>query len=201
MLNATGKVVHNDLLVTLCLIPLLLTPSAASSAWSASSRGFPASSPRGAAYGWPIRAAMLIVGVAYLCVGLQKLRFSGLEWVTSDNLRYLLWASSDAQASPNAAALFIADRGWIAHLLAAGTLIVEIGFISCLRFPRLRWVFVPGVISLHLGIWLAMDLNYGPQAFAVALIFINWPAAVDAARLRLRGPPLLRPSATEGRQA
>ncbi len=34
MLNATGKVVHNDLVVTLCLLPLLVAPSAAARAWS-----------------------------------------------------------------------------------------------------------------------------------------------------------------------
>ena len=140
----------------------------------------------GVAYGWPIRTAMIVVGLAYLFVGLQKLRYSGLGWATTDNLRYVLWSSSDSQAEPNAIALFVADRDWLVHLFAASTLVVEVGFILCLPFARLRWLLVPAVVGLHLGIWLAMGLDYVPQALAVVIIFVDW--AVLADRLRRRGP-------------
>ena len=33
MLNSTGKIVHNEVLLMLCLIPLLAAPRAASAAW------------------------------------------------------------------------------------------------------------------------------------------------------------------------
>ncbi len=94
---------------------------------------------------------MVIIGLAYLFVGLQKLRYSGLDWVTSDNLRYVLWASSDAQADPNGLALLVADHALLAHLFAAATLVVEVGFILCLPFARLRWLLVPAAIGLHVG--------------------------------------------------
>ena len=77
---------------------------------------------------------MVIVGLAYLFVGLQKLRYSGSTGSRADNLRYVLWASSDAQAEPNALALFVADHDWLAHLFAATTIVVEVGFILCLPF-------------------------------------------------------------------
>lgn len=185
MLNATGKIVHNDVVVILCLLPLLATPTAASRVWvlrtprAGRRPGVADERLEGVSFGWPIRTSMVIVGLAYLFVGLQKLRYSGLDWVTTDNLRNVLWASSDSHADPNALALFVADRSWLAHLFAAGTLLVEIGFILCLPFARLRWFFVPAAVGLHLGIWLAMGLDYIPQALAVVIIFVNWAVFAD----------------------
>jgi hypothetical protein len=185
MLNGTGKIVHNDVVLTLCLLPLLVAPAAASRCWSVRRRPAPAERV-GVAYGWPIRTAMAIVAIAYLFAGVQKLRYSGIDWVTSDNLRFVLWASSDSQASPNSLALFVADHAWIYHALAASTIVVEVGFILCLPFSRLRWFFVPAAIGLHLGIWAAMGLDYLPQAWTVLVVFVNWAALMDMARRRAR---------------
>jgi hypothetical protein len=190
MMNATGKIIHNDLVLTLCLLPLVATPRNASRAW-APRIGNRAREPlrgrrlSGAAYGWPIRTAMIIIALAYLFVGLQKLRYSGLDWITTDNLRFVLYASSDAQASPNQLALFVADHAWLAHLFAAVTMVTEIGFVLCLPFARLRWLFVPGVVGLHLGIGLSMGLDYSAQALAVIIVFVNWVAITGWASERL----------------
>jgi hypothetical protein len=197
MLNATGKVIHNDVLLTLCLLPLVATPRAASRAWTLPVPGAAPSTTRSTglvreAYGWPIRTAMVVVALAYLFVGLQKLRYSGLDWIASDNLRWVLYASSDNQADPNQLALFVADRAWLAHLLAAGTIALEVGFILCLPLAKLRWLFVPGAVSLHLGIMLAMGLDYSAQALTVIIVFVNWVALTEGvtawATIRRRDP-------------
>jgi hypothetical protein len=189
MLNATGKIVHNDVLLLLCMVPLVASPRAAAAAWSlrVGRRSAPGGRPpqSGEAYGWPLRTAMVVVALAYFFVGFQKLRFSGIDWVTSDNLRWVLYASSDSQSEPNQLALFIADRAWMAHLLAAGTIFLELFFPLALVWPRLRWLFVPGVVSLHLGIWLMMGLDYSAQALTVIIVFVNWPLVVDWLRRRL----------------
>jgi hypothetical protein len=190
MVNATGKVVHNDVLAILCVVPLLAAPRASTEAWSVRrGRERPPDRRTGRAYGWPIRTAMIVVGLAYLIVGLQKLRYSGLDWVTTDNLRFVLWASSDAQTSSNALALFVADRDWLAHAFAAMTILVEVGFILCLPFARLRWLLVPAVVGLHLGIWLAMGLDYLPQALTVVIVFVNWAALADRVAATRRTAP------------
>jgi len=195
MLNAAGKVIHNDVVLMLCLLPLLATPRTASRAWAlrlpGGDRQARVTRPRlsGPAYGWPIRVAMIVVALAYLFVGFQKLRYSGLDWVTTDNLRWVLYASSDAQSEPNQLALFVADRAWLAHLLAAGTIALEVGFVWCLPFERLRWLFVPGVVGLHLGIGLAMGLDYSAQALAVVLVFVNWVVVIESIRSRFVASP------------
>lgn len=193
MLNATGKIVHNEVLLVLCLLPLLATPRTSCRAWAlrmprrrrgAREEPAPPEKRPGVAYGWPIRLAMVIVGLAYLIAGLQKLRYSGLDWVTSDNLRYVLWSASDSQAEPNQLGLFVADRAALAHLLAGASLALELGFIVCLPVPRLRWILIPSVVGLHVGIRLMMGLDYSAQWLTVVIVFVDWPFVVDRLRSR-----------------
>jgi len=180
MLTSTGKVVHNDLVLLLCLVPLLTAPCA--DAWSVDAlRAGGAAAGRSRLCGWPLRTAAIVVAGAYFFAGLAKLVNSGPAWVTSDNLRWALYASGDS-----ALATFVADRPWLSHALAAGTLLLELGFPLVLVWPRLARLFVPGAVALHLGIWLAMGLDYSAQAATAVVVFTNWPAAAAALRARPR---------------
>jgi hypothetical protein len=211
MTSSLGKVVHNDVLLLLCLVPLL--PAPAGAAWSLDARRradppggqqapprtppgrpdppggqqAPPRTPPGVAYGWPVRTAMVVVAGAYVFTGLAKLLHAGPAWVTSGNLRWVLYASSDQQPAPNPYALFVADRPVLAHLLAAATLVVELGFPLVLWRPRLVWLFLPAVLALHAGIGLAMHLDYSAMAATAVIVLVDWPALT--ARLRPAAAP------------
>jgi hypothetical protein len=189
MTSSLGKTVHNDVLLLLSLLPLV--PSAAGAAWSLDARRG-GSVPAAARFGWPVRTAMVVVAGAYFFSGFAKLLHAGPAWVTSGNLRWVLYASSDAQGHANQIALFVADRPWLAHLLAAGTLATELCFPLVLWRPRLRWVLVPAVLALHAGIWAGMRLNYWPMAATVLIVLVDWPALLA----RLRGSH--RPGGSHG---
>ena len=188
MTSSLGKVVHNDVLLLLCLVPLLPAPVGAAWSLDARRRGGPggASGP-GGAFGWPVRTAMVVVAGAYLFSGLAKLFHAGPAWVSSDNLRWVLYASSDQQAAPNPFALLVADRPVLAHLVAAATLAVELGFPLVLWRPRLAWLFIPAVVAMHAGIGLAMHLDYSAMAATVLIVMVDWPALAGRLR-RSRGP-------------
>jgi vitamin K-dependent gamma-carboxylase-like protein len=177
MTSSLGKVVHNDVLLLLCLVPLL--PAPAGAAWSLDARRRRGAADRGAASGWPVRTAMVVVAGAYFFSGLAKLLHAGPAWVASDNLRWVLYASSDQQPAPNPFALFVADRPVLAHLVAAATLAVELGFPLVLWRPRLAWLFVPAVVAMHAGIGLAMRLDYSTMAATVLVVLVDWPALAD----------------------
>jgi hypothetical protein len=176
MTSSLGKVVHNDVLLLLSLVPLL--PSPAGAAWSLDARLRPVP-VRGGAYGWPVRTAMVVVAGAYFFSGLGKLFHAGPAWVTSGNLRWVLYAASDTQPDPNPFALFVADRPVLAHLIAAATLVVELGFPLVLWRPRLAWVFVPAAVAMHAGIGLAMHLDYSAMAATALIVLVDWPALAD----------------------
>jgi hypothetical protein len=130
---------------------------------------------------------MVVVAGAYFFTGLAKLLHAGPAWVTSGNLRWVLYASSDQQPAPNPYALFVADRPVLAHLLAAATLVVELGFPLVLWRPRLAWPFLPAVLALHAGIGLAMHLDYSAMAATAVIVLVDWPALT--ARLRPAAAP------------
>jgi hypothetical protein len=210
MVNSSGRVIVGDAMPTLCLLLLVAGVGAAGEKWSlrgplrrafGALRRRPAQtspcasrrSPVGERYGWPVRTAMVAIALGYFFAGFQKWRYSGLPWVTSDNLRWILYASSDSQAHPNGVALFIADRPTLTHLFAAGSLLLETCFPLILFIPRLRWLLVPGAVAMHTGIRLALGLDYSAQWLTVVIVFVNWPVLVawlqrvTAHRLTLRG--------------
>lgn len=193
MLNSTGRVIVGDAVLTLCLLVILASAPAASEAWAAgpwlrrcrrrarapaqdTDSKEPSVGPR---YGWPIRTAMVTIALSLFFAGFQKLRYSGIAWVTSGNLRWILYASSDSSLHPNALALFIADRPWLAHLCAAGALLLETCFPVVLFVPRLRWYLVAGVLAMHEAIRLAIGLDYRVQGLAMLVVFVDWPAVVE----------------------
>jgi hypothetical protein len=204
MTSSLGKVVHNDVLLLLCLVPLL--PAPAGTAWSLDARrkrrapggvrggAFGPPGGSGPMTGWPVRTAMVVVAGAYFFSGLAKLLHAGPVWVTGGNLRWVLYASSDQQPVPNPYALFVADRPVLAHLLAAATLVVELGFPLVLWRPRLAWLFLPAAVAMHAGIWLAMRLNYSAMAATAVLVMVDWPAVAD----RVRGGAAARRSGGGG---
>ena len=209
MRNSAGRVIVGDAVLMLCLLVLLACGPAASEAWSMREpvvrvlRRFrrgpppvpsiaPGATSSGKRYGWPIRTAMIAIALVYFFVGFQKWRYSGLSWVTGDNLRWILYSSSDTQAHPNALALFIAERPLLAHVFAAGSLLLETCFPLVLFVPRLRWLFIPGVVAMHVGIRLAIGLDYSAQWLTVVIVFVNWPVVVASLRRALVRVPAPR---------
>lgn len=183
MFTAQGKVNHNDVLLTLCLIAIVFARHGDAwslDAWRARRRGRAATSPvTGPDYGWPVRAAMLIVALAYVIAGLHKVVGSGgLGWASSDNMRWLLYLASDDQGG-NAAALWIADHALVAHLSAYGLLATELFFGLALVVARLRWILVPAAVAMHAGTWVTLRLDYSAQLLTVVVVFVSWPAVAE----------------------
>ncbi len=184
MYTTQGKVMHNDVLLMLCLIAIVC--SRHGDAWSldARRRRRRTAAEPGTAYGWPVRAAMLAIALGYLIAGLHKVAGSGgLGWASSDNMRWLLYVASDDQAG-NAAALWIAERPWAAHAGAYGLLAIECLFFTVLLASHVRWIFIPAVIALHAGTRVTLQLDYSAWPLCVIVVFVSWPAVV--ARLRAR---------------
>jgi hypothetical protein len=176
METSLGKVVHHDVLPLLAMIPLL--PAPAGEAWTLDARRH--SSSPSARVGWPVRTAGVLVAGAYLIAGLSKLTFTGPEWVLGDNLRNILYAASDAHGGAEMA-LFVADRPWLASLIAGSALAFELTLWIALVRPRLGPFFVVWAAALHTGIWLTIGINYVSWALTVAVVFIDWPAILERA--------------------
>jgi hypothetical protein len=172
-----GKIQHNDLLLLIAAVPFLLAPP---------TRWLPrASTAPSRRWGWPISTALTFVAGAYFFTGLRKLFSSGVAWVTSDNMRWILYAGANGKAKVPEVALFIADRPWLAHLTAAGVMAFELGFPFLLASRRTRPGLVVLAFAFHGGTWLALGLDYWKYAIVVTLLLVDWRRLV--LRLRRRG--------------
>ena len=174
METSLGKVVHHDVLPLLAMIPLL--PAPVDEAWALGVRRSPAAPS--ARTGWPVRTAGVLVAGVYLIAGLSKLTFTGPEWVFGDNLRNILYAASDAHGGVPMA-LFIADRPWLASIVAGSALAFELTLWVVLIRPRFGPIYTLWAAALHTGIWLTIGINYISWALTVAVVFIDWPAVVE----------------------
>jgi hypothetical protein len=175
MYTSQGKVMHNDVLLMLCLIAIVFARHG--DAWSLDARHKVSARPS-PDYGWPVKAAMLAIALGYLIAGLHKVAGSGgLGWASSDNMRWLLYVASDDQVA-NSAALWIAEHPFVAHLSAFGLLATECLFFLVLLAPVLRWVFIPAVFALHAGTWVTLRLDYSAWPLCVLVVFVSWPAVV-----------------------
>lgn len=166
--GSAGKIVHNDVLMLLACVPVLFAPADA----------LRRSVVSGIRYGWPRRGALVVVAVVYFATGVQKLRHSGIDWVMSGNLRWVLY--SGAADHPPAAGLarFVADRPWMAT--ASGILFLgfELGApILALWSRRSRWGLLAGSVALHTSIWLALGLHYWGWVITVAALVVPWDVA------------------------
>jgi hypothetical protein len=180
---------ENEAMLMLALVPLLFAHTA--DCWSLDSwkRGAPgAASDAAPSSGWPVRAAMIVVAGAYFFSGLPKLVWSGASWVTSSNLRWILYTASDLQHSPNRFALFIANRPPLAHALAGAALATELLFFLVLIRPTLKRIFLPAVVALHAAIWATIGLDYMAWAATAVIVYVDWPGLME------RMPRLWAPS-------
>lgn len=181
-----GKIQHNDVLLLLAAAAFLLAPVGLRFLDRRRSRG----------WGWPVRTALAVVALVYFLTGMQKVLGSGPAWVWSDNLRNVMYAAPlSGKAPTDAVSLFIAERAWLAHVVAAVTLAIELGFPAILVWPRLRPLFVVAALGLHTAVWTTHGLDYSPWAAVVVVVLIDWSAVAARARdrfgaTRLEPPPL-----------
>jgi hypothetical protein len=132
----------------------------------------PPPSPSGE-YTWPIATGRVLLALAFFAAGVSKLRHGGIDWIVSDNLRWLFLGQQYTHAPVLHWAEYLADFPWLCRLLAGGTVALELSYPLALFVRRVRPWLVVGMIGLQLMIHVFMDVNY--LAFLVANIFwVDW---------------------------
>lgn len=173
-----GQLLHFENLMVLYLVILAFSPAA--DAWSLddrrqrrSERGGVRTVPgESSAYGWPIALASLVLVITYVIAGIAKLRYGGLDWVVGDTLRnHVAYAAARADllggtASPLAGWAVRFDQLW--PLVAAGTIVVELGAPVALVGGRLRTGWVIATWLMHVGVLAFMLIVFPFPLFLVA---------------------------------
>lgn len=184
--GSRGKVLHNDLLLLWASAPFLLAPVAVDLRDRIARRG----------YGWPIRVATLITVLVYLFAGYHKLRRSGFDWVTGDNMSFvMLWGPSIGDTPWESATRWVGEHVWAGRATAAGILGVELTIPLVLVWRRLKPWYALAAVALHVGTWVLLGLDYWAWAITVPLLFVDWPAVAERVRSRRSTAPGSTPTA------
>jgi hypothetical protein len=165
--GSSGKVMHNEVLLVTVAFPLLFTALP----------GRDGEASVDVRWGWAPRSAAVALGAVYLATGVQKLRHSGLDWVFSDNMAWVVrQGTSPFGKDVN---LAFARHGWLMVAMAAGALAFELGAWVLLWFRRTRIVVPIVSFVMHGSIWLFLGLNYSPWVLTCAAVAVpmamRWP--------------------------
>lgn len=159
--GSLGKILHNDVLLLLAAVPLLAAPAERH--------------PTAHRAGWPVRAALVVVAASYLLTGVAKLVHSGVSWVTSDNMAWIMAeAARDPRGPIEGVARFVAEHGAVAHAMAAAILLLELAFPLVLFQPRLAPLFLAGAVAFHAGTWITLGLDYWAHLAVVVIVLLEW---------------------------
>jgi hypothetical protein len=165
-----GKVHHLDTLVV--LITAILALSRCGDAWSvdrlvARWRGRAALGPPSGEYRWPVPLVQVLMALVFFGAGVSKLRHSGLAWIFSDNMAMVLlpfdhpWLVRTAQ------------HPWLCRAIAGWTIVIEAGAPLALVSRLARWVFIPSLWLMQLGILLLMNIKFEPYLVCY-LFWVRW---------------------------
>lgn len=126
-----------------------------------------------------LRTVQLILVLAYFAAGVAKLRYGGIDWLTTDTLRNYLFRSSIVYADTNALAhLFALNDLFIRFptlCKALAVFAVGVEFFAPLAFlrRRLAYLLVPLIVGLQIGIFFTIYVRFTPY-FAILGAWINW---------------------------
>ena len=188
--DSRGKIMHNDVLLLLATVPFLAAPLAVDRRDRR---------PDGSC-GWPIGTGIAVVTLGYFFAGYWKLVRSGLDWVTSDNVRLsVAWGPKPAVGRWDWLADLVTATPWFGHVIAAFTLAFELSFPIALFVRRTRVAYAAIGTTLHVSTYFLFGLDYWAWIGVLWILFVDWPGLVDrvrvdrvrADRARARGSPAL----------
>ena len=124
-------------------------------------------------YTWPVRAVWVMFALIFFAAGVSKLRHSGLEWIFSDNMAVLLLQAQFEGKSVVPWGFYLAQYQWLTQLVAAATIAIEVGYPLALFSRRARWIIVPGVFSMLIGISLLLGVTFS-EFLICNLFWVRW---------------------------
>ena len=128
--------------------------------------------PASAEYRWPLALIQLLFSFSYLFPTLAKLRFSGPDWFSAENIHYYALGNATVTGAP--LALWVAARPLVCGAIALGTFLIEASAPLVVVFPAYAAAFVPAALAFHFGILLV--IGYFFPSLPLLLLLVHWDA-------------------------
>jgi vitamin K-dependent gamma-carboxylase-like protein len=181
--HSFGKIHHFDAILVFILLVMAL--ARCGDAWSADhliqtvrrrNQGAREPAIANGEYRWPVRMVWFLMSLIFFTAGVSKLRHSGLAWVTSETMGILLVQHQYHIANTDPLTklgLYLAQQSLLPHLLAAGSLTLEVGYPLALFWRSARWYFVLGAALMQIGIRILLGPSF-EQHLICNVFWIPW---------------------------
>ncbi|CDO34527.1 hypothetical protein [Novosphingobium sp. KN65.2] len=124
---------------------------------------------------WPILVVQWLFGLMYLSASYSKLSIGGVDWPNGFTLQYYL--AMDGLRWNSLLGVWLSQFHWLCVIGQWAVLIFQSTFFLSLIFPKLKWLYVPIGMAMHIGIYLMLKAPFW-QWTALYLVFIPWSAAL-----------------------
>jgi len=175
--NSWSMLYHTENLEVLHVAILAFAPAADAWSFDAWRSARPERGPKGAEskdgrYGWALKAACMVVVVAYVIAGLAKLRLAGWDWLSGDQLRnqiaYDNLRRAVLGAKPSVWATPMLEHPYVFNILATMTMFVELGAPLALLHRRIALLWAATAWGFHVGVIFLMHIFFPYPIFGLA---------------------------------
>lgn len=174
-----GKVNHSTMHLIIFGVILACSPSsdalsvdAVRAAIRDADRGQLRRTESGAAYGFALKAMMLVVGLAYFFPGAWKVSIGWDGWFTGTNLSRLILGALYGH-EPSAFQRWMLGQPTLLFLGTIATIVFEMGFVFAILFRRIRPFAALAGLGFHNAIGLLMAIPFGSLQICY-VIFFDW---------------------------
>jgi hypothetical protein len=130
-------------------------------------------------YAGPLLLATFIVGLTYTVIGLRRLTHGGVAVFTDGSLERWVTARSQQYAATDfefgTTMLDLPGAGTVLALGMVLVTILEVLSLLVLRSPRLRAVWLAGLVPFHLSTLLLMNIFFWENLILLAVLFTGLP--------------------------
>jgi hypothetical protein len=137
--------------------------------------------------GWPIKLIQWFFVLMYISAVWSKLSASGLDWANGFTLQFYL--ARDGLRWDSLFGYWLSHYHTMILMGQYGVLLFQATFVLPVIFPKLRWIYVPAGLLLHIGIYLTLKAPFF-QWIALYAVFIPWTDAIRLLRSRWRPLPV-----------
>lgn len=121
---------------------------------------------------WPFALIQVIFSFNYLLAGVSKLRHSGYEWVSGDNVRSTIEVFNAFEPPVRPLAQLLVSNPGLCSAVALMTILLEIGILVALIAPRTSLIVVILLFLGHIGIALTLGVVF--LNLPLVLLFLDW---------------------------
>jgi hypothetical protein len=131
--------------------------------------------PASADHRWPVVLLRALLGLAYSCAGLAKLRLTGVHWMSAENIEATALLFMTYEARPMWAH-WLVGRPLNAAAVGAGALALDLVFVSAVFSSSAARVLVPIALAANVLAFPMLGLAFLDAP--LLLLFVDWESAL-----------------------